>query len=492
MTSEATRPEPRPLNGRKRAITTAGVLLALLLASVDSAIVSTALPRIVEDLGGAALYAWPGGAFMGAAAVMLPIGGKLGDIFGRKLFMLVGLTGFVASSALCGIAGSMVALVVFRAVQGVFGGMLLVTMFTVIADIHQGESRARAQGLASAVFGIGSVVGPPIGGFITDALGWRWIFYVNIPFGLLALAALVAVPHVSSDADWRSIDFPGVLTLIGGIVPLLCGLSVLNSASGVSPTVLLLFAVGLVSLGCFVFVELRVADNPVVPLGIFRVNQVTVLVVVGFLSNFGMLAGSYYAPLLYQGMLGTSASQAGNWLIPMMLALIVGSTLSGRIFPRIPRYRFFLTGVLVVLMVALWSLSRVGPDTAAWLPMIALACCGAALGAIFPVLTTVVQSSVVPERLGVATSQISFWRALGGPVALAVLGVFVGSGIGTSGEPATVSTAMSGVFLTASGVVAVAAVASLLLREVPLGGSEKAAREEAAGAEAAGADSGRD
>lgn len=453
-------------------VVTAGALLALFLASVDASAVSTALPKIVGDLHGAALYSWPGTAFMVAAAVVVPVAGKLSDVFGRRAFLYTGLVGFVAASLLCGLAGNMIQLVIYRAVQGVFGGMLLATILIVLGDLNEGEGRAKAQGMASATFGIGSIVGSPIGGFITDALSWRWIFYVNIPLGAVAFVALLGLPASlgkKATAGWRDVDTPGVLTLAVGIVAVLIGLSTLNDPGASTSAALTLVVVGAVVLAGFVFVETKV-DSPVVPLGILRKNQMAVLATAGFLINFGVLAASYYIPLLYQGVLGASPSNAGSRQIPLMAALVVASVLSGRLFPKVKHYRFLASGALAVLAATMWWLSRSDPATALWVPMVALVLCGATIGLVYPILTTVVQSAVSRDQLGVATSQISFWRTLGGPVALAVMGGIFGAPAtgGSLGTPSEVADNLQWVFIAAAVVVAVAALIVLLLHEIPL------------------------
>src|SRR3989442_11110377 len=221
-----------------RILRTVGVGLALFLAALDQTIVGTALPRIVSELNGLEFYAWVATGYMVTSTTLTPIAGKLGDLFGRKPFLLIGMIGFVAASALCGLSQNMVQLVLFRGVQGLFGGMLFASVFTVLADIFAPQQRARMQGLFGGVFGLSSVIGPTIGGYLTDVGNWRWVFYVNIPVGVLAVAAVsLALPYVRSRATWRDIDFVGSAVLSAGVIPLLIALSITRDHSWTSPEV---------------------------------------------------------------------------------------------------------------------------------------------------------------------------------------------------------------------------------------------------------------
>ena len=248
----------------------AGTMLALLLAALDQTIVGTAMPRIVSELNGLNYYSWVITAYLVASTIMVPIAGKLGDLFGRKPFLLAGMIGFVVASALCGQSQSMLELVAFRTVQGIFGGMLFATVFAVIGDLFPPARRARLAGLFGAVFGLSSIVGPTAGGYITDTWGWRWVFYVNLPVGLIAVLMVAAtMPFVRSSASIRDIDFPGAAALIGGLVPLMVALSITRDHAWTSPEVMGLLAAAALLLIVFFVLELR-TDHPIVPFGLFK------------------------------------------------------------------------------------------------------------------------------------------------------------------------------------------------------------------------------
>ena len=407
---------------RRLIVITAGVMMALLLAALDQTIVGTAMPRIVSELHGLDFYSWVVTAYMVASTTMTPIAGKLGDLFGRKPFLLVGMIGFVGASALCGLSQDMAELVVFRSIQGISGGILFATVFTVLADIFPPQVRARMQGLFGAVFGLASILGPTAGGYITDNWGWRWVFYVNLPVGVLAVAIVAStMPFVRSRASWRDIDFGGVFTLAAGLIPLLIALSITRDHAWSSPPVVGLLALAAVMLGLFYLIERR-DEHPIVPFELFADRTFAVSVVTGFLSGFGLFGTIVYVPLVFQGVLGVSATNSGQLLTPMMLGLIAASTIAGQLMVRIPRYRFIGTAGLALMMAGMWLLSQVGVSTPEAVVVRDIVIVGFGLGLTFPVYINAVQSALSPRVVGVATSQIQFWRNVGGTVGTAVLG----------------------------------------------------------------------
>src|SRR2546423_674385 len=399
-----------------------GTMLALLLAALDQTIVGTAMPRIVAELNGLSSSSGFITAYLVASTIMVPIAGKLGDLFGRKPFLLVVMIGFVAASALCGQSHGMLELVVFRTIQGIFGGMLFAPVFAVIGDLFPPSQRARLAGLFGGVFGLSSIVGPTAGGYITDTWGWRWVFYVNLPVGLVAvLLVLALMPFVRSSASIRDIDFPGAGMLIAGLVPLMVALSITRDHAWTSPEVLGLLGVAAVLLIAFFIIEIR-TDHPIVPFGLFKNSTFSVSMIVGFLTGFGMFGTIVFVPLIYQGVLGITATNSGQLLTPMMLGLIVASTLVGQLMVRIRYYRFLGTAGIVIMLVGLWLLSQVTVTTSRLEVVRDIVLVGAGLGSTFPLYLTAVQSALPRNFLGVASSQVQFWRQIGGTIGTAVLG----------------------------------------------------------------------
>jgi EmrB/QacA subfamily drug resistance transporter len=449
-------------------LATLGVALALLLAALDQTVVGVAMPRIVTELHGLDFYAWVTTAYLITSTALVPVAGKLGDMFGRKPFLLVGMVGFVAASALCGTSQNMVSLVLFRALQGVFGGVLFASTFAVLADIFPPTARAKMSGVFGAVFGLSSVIGPTLGGYLTDGPGWRWAFYVNVPVGILAFALVAAqLPFVRSSARLRDIDWVGTGLLFAGLTPLLIALSMTRDHAWTSAQVLGLFAIAAVALGAFYFVERRV-EHPVVPFHLFKLNVFAMPALIGFFSAIGMFGAVIFVPLLYQGVLGTSATNSGQLLTPMMLAVVVTSTLTGAFIARIPAYRLLGTAALGVMILGLVLLARVGPGASPLEVTRDIIIIGAGLGVTFPLTFVVVQAGLPYQLIGVGTSQVTFWRSLGGTIGTAILGSILVNRLPMPPSRLGLANTLHDLFVVAALVATVSVIASLFLREVPL------------------------
>ncbi|HXO58212.1 MAG TPA: MDR family MFS transporter [Candidatus Acidoferrum sp.] len=410
------------LTTRIKVLATIGVMLALLLAALDQTIVGTALPRIVAELNGLDRYSWLITGYLVASTVVVPIAGKLGDLFGRKPFLIAGMIGFVAASALCGVAQDMTQLIVFRIVQGLFGGMLFASAFTVLGDIYSPAERARIQGLFGAVFGLASIIGPVVGGFLTDNLGWRWVFYVNLPVGLLGVLVVAGfLPFVRTKASWRDIDFLGSAALAAGLIPVLVALSVAKDQGWTSFEVLGLLGFGVAMLIAFFLIEQRVKE-PIVPFRLFKNRAFAISMIVGFFAALGMFGMIIFVPLELQGVLGVSVTNSGLLLTPMMLGLIVASILSGQLIPRIKHYHYLGTIGVALMMVGIYLLAQTTTSTSQMSITIDIVLVGLGLGVTMPLYINAVQSALPQRYLGVGTSQIQFWRNVGGTVSSAVLG----------------------------------------------------------------------
>ena len=449
-------------------LATVGVAMALLLAALDQTIVGVAMPRIVSELHGLTYYAWVTTAYLITSTALVPVAGKLGDMFGRKPFLLAGMIGFVAASALCGTSQNMVELVLFRGLQGVFGGVLFASTFAVLADVFPPAQRAKMSGLFGAVFGLSSVVGPTLGGFLTDGPGWRWVFYVNIPLGIAAVILVASqLPFVRSGARLRDIDWVGTGLLFAGLTPLLIALSMTRDHAWVSPQVLGLLAMAGVALAAFYLIERRV-EHPVVPFQLFKLNVFAVPAVISFFSGIGMFGAVIFVPLLYQGVLGVSATNSGQLLTPMMLAVVVTATATGALIGRIPAYRFLATIALGVMILGLALLTRIGPSSSPFEVTLDIIVIGAGLGVTFPLTLVVIQAGLPHQLIGVGTSQLTFWRSLGGTIGTAILGSVLTNRMPVPYSRLGLAGTLHDLFLAAAVVAAVSVIASLFLREVPL------------------------
>jgi EmrB/QacA subfamily drug resistance transporter len=411
------------LSRRDVVLTVLGLMLALLLAALDQTIVGTAMPRIIADLQGFEHYAWVTTAYLLTSTAVVPISGKLSDMYGRKIFLLTSAAGFVLASALCGLSQDMTQLILFRGAQGLAGGVLTSTIFTVISQIFPPAERARFQGLFSGIFGLASIIGPLIGGYLTDNLSWRWVFYVNLPIGIAALVVLwLSFPNIRPVGRAREIDFLGAITLVLGVVPLLLALSWGgNDYAWTSPVIIGLFLVAALMLVAFGLIESRSAE-PIIPLGLFRNSVISVSVAAMVCMSMGMFGTILFIPLYIQGVIGTSATQSGTVLMPLMITMILSSVVSGQIISRTGKYK--LAGIfgMAVMAVGLFLLSGMGADTDYATVVRNMIIVGLGMGPTMPVFTLASQNAVKVNQLGVVTSLTQFARSIGSTLGVALFG----------------------------------------------------------------------
>jgi EmrB/QacA subfamily drug resistance transporter len=413
------------LKGKQVLIAMAGVLLGLLLSALDGTIVGTAMPRVIAELGGLDHYAWVATSYLLTSTAAVPIFGKLSDIYGRKWFYIGGLALFMAASALCGLSQSMTQLVAFRGLQGVAGGILTANAFAIIGDLFPPAERGKWQGVSGSVFGIASVVGPALGGWLTDGPGWRWVFYVNLPVGILAIAVLLIGLPAIRPHEARPIDWLGSATIVGATVPLLLAFSWGGTEyPWSSPQVIGLLVLAVVMTGLFLVAERRAAE-PIIDLVLFRNRTFTVSVIAMFLVGAGMFGAIMYIPLFMQGVLGASATASGAILTPMMLSLVAASTLGGQIISRSGRYKWASIGGMALMGIGMWlqtqmSISTTNPEAVR--NMIVL---GLGTGLAMPTFTLAVQNSVSPRQIGAVTAAVQFFRSIGSTIGVALMGTLL-------------------------------------------------------------------
>ncbi|UYQ61854.1 MDR family MFS transporter [Streptomyces peucetius] len=415
---------PAPEGQARRTVLVAigALLLGMLLAALDQTIVATALPTIVSELGGMDHLSWVVTAYMLAATAATPLWGKLGDQYGRKKLFQTAIVIFLIGSALCGIAQDMPQLIVFRAVQGLGGGGLMVLSMAIVGDLVPPRERGKYQGLFGAVFGATSVLGPLLGGFFTEHLTWRWVFYINLPIGVVALLVIAAMLHIPVRKTRHTIDYLGTFLIASAAtcLVLVASLGGTTWAWG-SAQIIALAVLGAVLLAVFVAVE-RNAAEPVLPLKLFRIRTFTLVAVISFVIGFAMFGAMTYLPTFLQVVQGISPTMSGVHMLPMVFGLLITSTASGQIVSRTGRWKVFPILGTAVTALGLLLLHQLRESSSTWQTSLFFFVFGAGLGLVMQVLVLVVQNAVGYEDLGVATSGATFFRSIGASFGVAIFG----------------------------------------------------------------------
>ena len=405
-------------------------MLAVLLAALDQTIVGTAEPKIIASLLGFDRYPWVSTAYLLCSTISVPIFAKLSDIYGRKWFLLAGSAGFVLTSALCGAAGKfnslgldgMNQLIVFRAMQGLCGGMMMGLTFTIIGDIFSPAERGRYQGVFSGAWGVASVFGPTLGGWLTDNFSWRATFYVNLPVGIIAIVALhLYFPYWHPKDVKRHIDWAGVITLISCVIPLLLALTWVTDYGWSSVRVELLLAVALVMFGAFLHSESKAAE-PLIPLTLFREPIISMCSIGVFIIGIAMFGMIIYLPLFMQAVMGVTATRSGNLLTPMMLGIVIGTFTCGQATMRLRSYRIPVVAGSVLVTIGTTLFARMNASTQSANVLLAMITAGFGMGLLIPSYLVAVQNAAPHKHMGAATASSTFFRSIGSTVGVAIFG----------------------------------------------------------------------
>lgn len=434
----ASSPSEAVIGGKRLAVIIAGLMLTLFLAALEGTIVATAMPRIVADLNGFDRYSWVATAYLLASTAVVPIVSKLSDIYGRKRQLMISIVGFVAGSALCGLAQTMEQLILFRGLQGLAGGGLFSLVFAANADIFPPAERGKWQGLFFGMITTAIVLGPPIGGFLTENLSWRWVFYVNIPLCLVVLTTLaLGFPGRPAPArgSWRRIDLPGALTLTVGVTALLLAIVVGGERlRWLDAPVLGLLAVAILAFGAFFWTERRSAE-PIVPLDLLRHRVIAVGAAASFLVSFLMVATSLYSPLYIQAILGDSPTASGLTLLPQILTGLVFNVIGGQIVSRRGRYKQVMLVGSVLMPLGLALLALTAPQANRWWFIGSLMLFSAGFSMLTPQLNVAIQNALPMSRMGAGTGMVTLIRSIGQTMGAAVVGtVVVGVYLATLGR----------------------------------------------------------
>lgn len=404
----------------------AGVMASLLLSALDSTVVSTAMKNIVNNLGNMNLYSWPFTLYMLCSTIAIPICGGLSDIYGHKPMFLIGIIIFLTGSVLCGTSQSMLNLIAFRGLQGAGGGMIVSSVFTVIADIFEPAERGKYTGIVTSMYGLASIIGPLAGGFITDNLGWRWIFFLNLPLGIIAFGIITAaMPSFKSGESKKSVDCAGIISLVFALLPMLLALSMAgNNFAWISVQCIGMFLFSAVMIIIFIIIEKK-ASNPLIPLTFFNDRAISISFLIAFFSQAIMFSAIMYLPYFIQGVIGSTATASGAVITPMMLGLLLASNITGIMVTKIGKAKILSSFAFLVMLAGTSLLSTMGVETTYSNAIIFMVILGFGVGMSMPITNVNAQNAAPKQQIGSVTSTVMFFRNIGSTIGSSIYGVIM-------------------------------------------------------------------
>ncbi|HMK53658.1 MAG TPA: MDR family MFS transporter [Methanobacteriaceae archaeon] len=460
----------------------AGLMVGLLVAALDNSILGTAMPRIISNLQGMEYYVWPFTSYLLASTVAVILFGKLSDFYGRKNILIAGIVTFILSSIMCGFSSNIFELILFRGLQGIGGGILISIPFVVVGEIFSPRERGKYMGILASVFGLSSVLGPILGGIITDTIGWRWVFFVNIPVGIAAISLLYSLPNFKLPNVKKIIDYTGIITFTLSLSAFFLALTLAKDLQN-SPLLEIgsLFIFSAVMLGIFIWAEKK-ALEPILPLKLFKNSIFTISSVENFLASALIFCGIIYVPLFAQGIIGMSATNSGLIMIPMLLSLTLSSTIVGQIISKTGKYKklaiieFIITGVGIVL------LATMNQNTPYYLLLVYSTILGIGSGMMYSLFTVIVQNAFSLREIGIVTASMQFFRNIGATVAIPLFGyimnITMGSSVALMGKTQILANSIQNVFLVAISLALAGLIIAFFLKEIPLGEEDPAIQKE--------------
>ena len=423
----------KQMSKTKAVLILTGIMASLLLSALDSTVVSTAMKKIVDNLGDMQNYSWPFTIYMLCSTMAIPICGGLSDIYGHKPMFLIGIATFLTGSMLCGISQNMMQLIIFRGLQGIGGGMIVSSVFTVVADMFEPAQRGKYTGIVTSMYGVASIIGPLAGGFVTDAFGWRWIFFMNLPLGIAAIViTAVSMPKFKSGESKKNVDYAGIAALIFALAPMLLDFSMAGkSFAWISAPCIGMFLLSAVMTAAFIVLEKR-SSNPMIPLGFFRDRAIGVSFLIAFFSQALMFSAIMYLPYFVQGVIGSTAMTSGAVITPMMLGLLLASNITGQIISRLGKARVLSVSAFLVMGAGAFLLSKMTVGTSYSAAIAFMVILGFGVGMSMPVTNVNAQNAAPKQQIGSVTSSVMFFRNIGSTIGSAIFGVIMTNSLSSS------------------------------------------------------------